>query len=393
LIEPYRWMYRAYITVEETMVEPFKIAIPDGRLSAIRAKVQAYDWDELPDTGGWRSGVGLRDLRHLVDYWLERYDWRAAEERLNRLPQYVTKISGEQLHFIHRKGNGKKPPVLLLHGWPGSFLEFEQILGPLSEDGHDVIVPSLPGFAFSRPITGIIGPRRAAELMHHLMLDLFGETRYIVQGGDWGAAIGSWMAYKFPYACMGLHVNMVNVVTADAEPATEVERDFLRRHQELYDRESAYSHQQETRPQTLGVAMADSPVGIAAWILEKFGNWADLPRTTDGSPEIWATFAEDLMLTNLMLYIASGAVVTATWIYQGKRLEGGSIFPPGTHIDVPTGIAAFPDPVFPPPPRSLAQKTFNVVHWTEMKAGGHFASLEQPQAFLADLRAFIQAIL
>jgi pimeloyl-ACP methyl ester carboxylesterase len=186
---------------------------------------------------------------------------------------------------------------------------------------------------------------------------------------------------------------MVNVVTADAAPSTELERNFMRHREELLDRETGYSHQQETRPQTLGVAMADSPVGIAAWILEKFGNWADLPRAPDGSPEIWGTFTEDLLLTNLMLYIASGAVVTATWIYQGKRLEGGSTFPAGTRIGVPTGIAAFPDPVFPPPPRSLAEKTFHVIHWTEMKAGGHFASLEQPQAFLADLRSFIQALL
>jgi len=203
------------------MIEPYKIIVPDERLTAIRAKVQAYDWDQLSDAGGWRSGVGLRDLRRLTDYWLERYDWRAAEQRLNRLPQYVTEISGERIHFIHVKGNGKKPPVLLLHGWPGSFLEFEQVLGPLSEDGHDVVVPSLPGFAFSRPITGIIGPRRAAELMHQLMVELFGEARYIVQGGDWGAAIGSWIAHKFPSACMGLHINMVNVVTADAEPTSE----------------------------------------------------------------------------------------------------------------------------------------------------------------------------
>jgi pimeloyl-ACP methyl ester carboxylesterase len=378
---------------ERTMVAPYKISVSDERLSAIRAKVQAYDWDQLSDTGAWRSGVGLRDLRRLTGYWLERYDWRAAEQRLNRIPQYITEISGERIHFIHAKGNGKKPPVLLLHGWPGSFLEFEHILGPLAEDGHDVIVPSLPGFAFSRPITGIIGPRRAAELMHQLMVQLFGEARYIVQGGDWGANIGSWIAHKFPHACMGLHINMVNVVTADAAPSTELERNFMRHREELLDRETGYSHQQETRPQTLGVAMADSPVGIAAWILEKFGNWADLPRAPDGSPEIWGTFTEDLLLTNLMLYIASGAVVTATWIYQGKRLEGGSTFPAGTRIGVPTGIAAFPDPVFPPPPRSLAEKTFHVIHWTEMKAGGHFASLEQPQAFLADLRSLIQALL
>ncbi len=374
------------------MIEPYRIAVSDERLTAIRSKVQAYDWDLLPDIGAWKSGVGLRDLRRLVDYWLERYDWRAAERRLNLLPNYLAKVSGERIHYIQVKGAGTKPPVLLLHGWPGSFLEFEQVLGPLSGDGHDVVVPSLPGFAFSNPITGIIGPRRAAELMHQLMIELFGDARYIVQGGDWGAAIGGWMAYKYPDACMGLHLNMLNVVAEDAVPTTEVEKNFLKRLAEIMDRETGYSHEQETRPQTLGVAMADSPVGVAAWILEKFGNWADLPRTADGSPEIWKKFTEDLLLTNIMLYVATASVVTATWIYQGKRLEGASTFPPGTRIRVPTGIAAFPDPVFPPAPRSLAEKTYNIIHWTEMNAGGHFAALEQPQAFLADLRTFTRAL-
>jgi pimeloyl-ACP methyl ester carboxylesterase len=200
------------------------------------------------------------------------------------------------------------------------------------------------------------------------------------------------MAYKQPDALLGLHINMVNVAAGDAEPTTLAEEEWFSRHAAILDRETGYSHEQETRPQTLGVAMADSPVGAAAWILEKFGNWAELPKRTDGSPDLWARFSEEELLTNIMLYLGPSAGVTATWIYQGKRLEGADTFPAGTRIRVPTGIAAFPDPVFVPPPRSFAEKTYEVVHWSEMPAGGHFAALGEPDLMLADLRAFIGTV-
>jgi hypothetical protein len=154
------------------MINPYTIDIPDERLTAIRIRMEADDWSQLPDTGGWRSGVGVDDLRRLVDYWRDRYDWREVERRLNKLPHFTVDIEGERLHFVHMHGDGSKPPLLLLHGWPGSFLEFERLLEPLSADRHDVIVPSLPGFAFSNPITGIIGPCRAAELMHGRSRDI-----------------------------------------------------------------------------------------------------------------------------------------------------------------------------------------------------------------------------
>lgn len=374
------------------MVSPYVIDIPGERLAAIMAKVEAYDWSQLPDAGGWRAGVGIDDLKRLVTHWRDSYDWRAAERRLNRLPNFTTDLEGERIHFIHVRGNGSKPPLLLLHGWPGSFLEFERLLEPLAKDGHDVVVPSLPGFAFSRPITGIIGPRRAAELMHGLMVRLFGQTRYIVQGGDWGAHIASWMAYMRPEALLGFHINMVSVLAADAAPATPEDRDLIARRAEILDWETGYNHQQETRPQTLGVAMADSPVGAAGWILEKFGQWADLPKRADGSPDLWSRFSEDELLTTIMLYVAPSSVVTASWIYHGKRLEGSWRFPPGARVRAPTGIAAFPDPVFLPTPRALVETTYNVVHWSDMKSGGHFAALEEPELMLADLRAFIAAV-
>ena len=374
------------------MIEAYTIDIPDERLTAIAAKVRAYDWDALADAGGWEAGVGIGDLRRLVDYWQNDFDWRKVERQLNQLPHFRTDIEGECLHFVHVKGDGTKPPVLLLHGWPGSFIEFIGLIEPLAADGHDVIVPSLPGFAFSRPITGVIGPRRAAELMHGLMSRLFGRARFVVQGGDWGHGIAGWMAHQRPDALLGLHINMVELLAEDLAPTTDEEREFLAERAVISDREGGYSHEQETRPQTLGIAMADSPVGAAAWILEKFGKWADLPATADGAPDLWSRFSEEELLTNVMLYVATSSFITATWMYRGKRLEGSQVFPAGTRIRVPTGVAAFPDPVFVPPPRSLAEKTYNVVHWSEMPSGGHFAALEEPERMLTDLRAFIAAV-
>jgi pimeloyl-ACP methyl ester carboxylesterase len=377
---------------EKQMISPYTIDISEDRLAAIKAKVDAYDWSQLPDAGGWTSGVGIKDLKRLVAYWRDAYDWRKVEHRLNQFPNFVAGVEGERIHFVHVRGDGSKPPLLLLHGWPGSFLEFERLLDPLATDGHDIVVPSLPGFAFSKPISGIIGPRRAAELMHALMVQLFGQSRYIVQGGDWGSTIASWMAYKQPGALLGFHINMVNILAEDTVPTTPEEKDWFSKRAVILDWETGYNHEQETRPQTLGVAMADSPVGAAAWILEKFGKWADLPATADGSPDIWSKFSEEQLLTNIMLYLAPSSIVTATWIYHGKRLEGSQRFPAGTRIRVPAGVAAFPDPVFLPPPRSFAEKTYNIVHWSEMSSGGHFAALEQPGLMLADLRAFVSTV-
>lgn len=373
------------------MPTPFTIAVPDERLEAIRTRVEQFDWSVLPDAGGWESGVGLADLRRLVDHWLHRYDWRAQEARLNRLPQFTADILGQRLHFVHARGDGSKPPIMLVHGWPGSFIEFEQLIAPLAADGHDVVVPSLPGYAFSGRPEAPIGPRQTAELFHRLMVELFGARRYLLQGGDWGGAVTAWMAHGHPDAVAALHLNMVLIQAEDALPKTPDELAWAKRRAELAVDEAGYSHEQGTRPQTLGIAMSDSPVGIAAWILEKFGVWADVPRDEAGRPDLWQAFDEDTLLTNIMLYLAPNAFVTSTWMYRGRILEGSGKFAPGTRIRVPTGVAAFPDPTFPPPPRSQAEKTYDVVHWSEMAKGGHFAALEQPDLLLADMRAFFAA--
>ena len=375
------------------MADSFTIAVSNERLAAIRARVEAYDWGAIPDAGGWRSGVGLDDLRRLVDHWLTRYDWRAEERRLNLLPHFMAEVFGQGLHFVHARGNGSRPPVLLLHGWPGSFIEFEALIAPLVADGHDVVVPSLPGYAFSGRPTAPIGPRQTAELMHGLMVELFGVNRYLVQGGDWGAAIGAWIAHGYPDAVSALHLNMVLIHAEDAAPTQPDELAWAARRAEQRKEEAGYAQEQGTRPQTLGIAMSDSPVGVAAWILEKFGAWADVPRDYEGRPDLWKAFDEDLLLTNIMLYLVEASFVTSTWMYRGRVLEGSASFPAGARISVPTGVAAFPDPVFSPPPRSHAQKTYNIVHWTQMPTGGHFPALEQPDLLLADMRRFFTEVI
>ena len=183
------------------MAEPFEISVSDERLSVIRQRIAAFRWEDVPDAGGWRSGVGLADLRRLTGYWLEQYDWRRQEARLNAFPHFLADVDGERIHFLHIRGDGSRLPLLLIHGWPGSFLEFENLIGPLVADGHDVVIPSLPGYAFSARPAAPIGPRRTGALFHTLMTDLFDDAQYLVQGGDWGAAIGAWMAYDQSTAC------------------------------------------------------------------------------------------------------------------------------------------------------------------------------------------------
>ena len=196
------------------------------------------------------------------------------------------------------------------------------------------------------------------------------------------------MAHNHPDAVAALHLNMVLIQAEDAAPERPEEHAWAAGRAQQRKEESGYAQEQGTRPQTLGVALSDSPVGVAAWILEKFGAWADVPRDGHGRPDLWQAFDEDLLLTNIMLYLVEASFVTSTWMYRGRVLEGSGSFPPGAHIITPTGVAAFPDPVFSPPPRSLAQRTYNIVHWTQMPAGGHFAALEQPKLLLADMRRF-----
>lgn len=381
-------------------VQEFAIDIPQDRLDRIRERVSAYDWDAVPDAGGWSAGMDKATLRRFCDRWTDGYDWRAQEAALNRWPQYKAEVDGIGIHFVHvrSKGGAGRPPILLIHGWPGSFIEFLEAaprlaapedFGGDAADGFDLVIPSLPGYGFSDAPPAPIGSRDIAGLLHRLMSDVLGHDRYIAQGGDWGSATSAWIAHDYPDNCVGLHLNMAIMGCAGVSHDTEDERAFAKAQAAYRESDGAYAHMQRTKPQTLGFALQDSPVGAAAWILEKFAAWSDLPRP-DGQPQLEAVFDIDHLLTNVMLYVATERMTTANWLYLGQMNAGQ--FPLERPVTVPTGVAAFPDPVFAPPPRSLAEKTYNIVRWTGMERGGHFAAMEQPEAFAADVRAFARTI-
>jgi len=379
-----------------TRPEPFRIAIPDERLSEIRTRVGRFDWDGFPDAGGWSAGIAKAEMRRIAAYWTGGYDWRIHEARLNELPQFRADVEGVAIHFAWVRGSGgaHRPPLLLLHGWPSSFVEFEQAawrlarpeqFGAGAADGFDVVIASLPGYGFSDRPAAPIGPRAISRMLDTLMTRHLGYPQYITQGSDWGSIIAAWMGHDFGPRCMALHIKLSTIQTGAATPVTQEEMDHVALIRGRGDTETGYSHLQSTRPQTLGYGLHDSPVGTAAWILEKFAAWSDLPRKA-GVPDLEAVYSLDQLLTNVMVYLVGGSMVTSTWIYQGATIEKSRLLE--RRVQVPTAVAAFADPVFPPPPRSLAEQSVNVVRWTKMPRGGHFPALEQPELFASDVRAF-----
>ena len=375
------------------MPRPFRIAVPDSVLADIRARVAAFPWHEMPEDGGWGYGTELGFMKDLAAYWLDGYDWRKAEAAFNRFPQFVAETGGLDIHYIHERGDGPDPmPLLIGHGWPGSVFEFLDIVEPLAhperfggraEDAFDVVAPSLPGYGWSGKPPRPLGPRAIAGLFAGLMGDTLGYGRFIAQGGDWGAAIASWIGFDHAPPCAGIHVNMMGVGPGGAAPEGEDGKRWARQARRTFDREGAYMRQQGTKPQTLSYAMMDSPVGVAAWIVEKFHGWSDL---RGGSLE--SVHAKDRLLTNVMVYLVTRTFNTASWIYYGHRESGDRFLPAGARVEVPVGVAAFPREFIPWPPRRHAERAYNVVQWTDMPRGGHFAALEEPELLVADIRAF-----
>ena len=379
------------------MVHPFRIDVPDTTLDGIRARVREYPWHEMPDDGGWAYGTNLDYMKELCAYWLDEFDWRTHEAAINRFSHYTAPVDGIDLHFIHEKGSGPAPlPLIISHGWPGSIVEFLDIIEPLAHperfggsenDAFDVIVPSLPGFGFSGRPPRPIGPRKVASLFNTLMSGVLGYDGYLAQGGDWGGAISTWLGFDHASACRAIHINIMMMRHPDGPQGPEEEAwavEFKR--EQLM--ESGYRIQQATKPQTLSYAMMDSPVGVAAWIIEKFNSWSD----TDGD-NIESVYTKDLLLTNIMVYLVTKTFNTASWIYYGRREEGGRLLSPDGHrVEVPTAAALFPAELLSWPPRSYAERIYNIARWTEMTRGGHFAALEQPELLIEDIRAFARTL-
>jgi len=373
---------------------PFQIQVAEEVLIDLRQRLARTRWpDSLPDAG-WDYGTNLSYLRQLVRYWLESYDWRAQERFLNAFPQFTTEIDGIHLHFLHVKGKGTHPiPLLISHGWPGSFFEMYKIIGPLTDpashsgdpaDAFDVVVPSLPGYGFSGPTNARgVTVTRIVEVFASLMQDL-GYQRFAAQGGDWGLYITGTLGRAFADKIIGIHLNMQPTRSVLSQETTnEAESNWRERRAQLIRDESGYSHMHETRPQTLAYGLNDSPVGLAGWMVEKFRAWSDCHG------EIESVFTKDELLTNLMIYWVTQTINSSTRLYYETSHQGYETY--AGRVEVPTGVAVFPDEL-PIPPRSLAQRLYNIQHWTEMKAGGHFAAFEQPQALVEDIRAFFRPL-
>lgn len=379
------------------MTNVFRINVPDETLDRIRTRVAEYPWHEMPDDGGWAYGTNLDYMKELCAYWVNEFDWRKHEARINRFPHYTAEVDGIDLHFIHEKGSGPAPmPLIISHGWPGSVVEFLEIIEPLAhperfggstDDAFEVIAPSLPGFGFSGRPPRPIGPRKMAGMFDTLMTDVLGYDSYLAQGGDWGGAISSWLGYDHASACRAIHINIMTMRHVDGPKGPEEEAWAVEFEREQM-MEDGYRTQQATKPQTLSYAMMDSPVGVAAWIIEKFNSWSD----TDGD-NIESVHSKDSLLTNIMVYLVTGTFNSASWIYYGRREEGGRLLSPeGRRVEVPTAVALFPAELLSWPPRSYVERVYNISHWTEMPRGGHFAALEQPDLLVEDIRAFARTL-
>jgi microsomal epoxide hydrolase len=380
-----------------TLIRPFRLDIPDATLDRIRARVADYPWHEMPDDGGWAYGANLEYMKEFCAYWVEEYDWRKHEAAINRFDHFKAPVDGIDIHFIHEKGSGPSPmPLIISHGWPGTVVEFLDVIEPLAhperfggdaKDAFDVIAPSLPGFGFSGRPPRPYGPRKIAGVFGKLMKDVLGYEGYLAQGGDWGGGISTWLGFDHAPACEAVHLNIMMMRHQD-DPQTPEEIEWAARFVREQELEEGYRTIQGTKPQTLSYAMMDSPVGIAAWILEKFNSWSD----TVGD-DVESAHGKDVLLTNIMVYIVTRTFNTASWIYYGRREEGGRLFDTGgRRVEVPTACALFPKELLAWPPRSYVERLVNVQRWTEMPRGGHFAALEEPELLIDDIRAFARGI-
>ena len=373
--------------------QPFTINVPAATLADLRERLARVRWADAPPDAGWQFGTDLAYLQELVTYWRDHYDWRAHEARLNAFPQYTVPLAGIDLHFIHQPGVGPAPlPLLLAHGWPGSVWEFHKVIGPLTDparfggdpaDAFTVVAPSLPGYGFSfRPGQPRFGVGAIADAFAALMTDVLGYRRFVAQGGDWGSIISARLALGYPERVPAIHLNYLALPAgAEAAAHTPEEEQYARERARWRAEEAAYQAIQGTKPQTLAVGLTDSPAGLAAWIVEKFRTWSDC------GGDVESVFSKDELLTNIMLYWVTGAIGSSFWPYY-DGLHGGPL-PIGTHVATPTAHLAFPRELARPP-RSLAERYFNIQRWTARPHGGHFAALEQPEALVEDVRAFFR---
>jgi pimeloyl-ACP methyl ester carboxylesterase len=384
-------------------IDPYEIAIADQDIDDLLRRIRATRWAPATPASAWQQGADPAWLRELATYWAGHFDWRAAERRLNQLPQFLADVRGHTVHFAHRRAASVAPgfeayPLVITHGWPGSFFEFHALLDQLCDpaafgadpaDAFDVVTPSLPGFAFSpAPAHGGMSAFQVADLWAALMRGL-GYQRFGAQGGDLGAGVSIALAAHHPQAVDGIHLNFLPssyepALGAAQQPLTSAEQDYLREKNDWAALEGGYAHLHATKPLTVAAALNDSPVGLAAWIGEKFRAWSDC------AGDVESVFSKDDLLTNISLYWFTQCIGPAMQMYWENRLQPMR-FSDGRRIGTPVGFALFPKEINHPP-RSWLERTFNVVQWSEMPGGGHFAAMEKPALLAAEIRRFFRPL-
>ncbi|MCH7992542.1 MAG: epoxide hydrolase [Gemmatimonadetes bacterium] len=386
----------AETVADSDAIRPFTINVADEVLTDLRDRLARTRLpDQIPGTS-WDYGANREYMEELLAYWQDDFDWRAQERRLNEFDHFKTTIDGLDVHFIHQRSASEDAvPLLLTHGWPGSFAEFADLIGPLTDpaayggdpaDAFHVVIPSLPGYGFSgKPTETGYNPERMADILASLM-ERLGYDRYGAQGGDWGAIISRVLAANYGDRLIGLHSNFMIAGpppgVADPEEGIPVEELELRRERaRAFADGRGYQAIQGTKPQTLGYGLNDSPAGLAAWIVEKFHGWSD----NDG--DVGSAFTKDELLTNITIYWVTETITSSSRLYY----ESGNTRPtrPVGYIEVPTGVAIFPKEILFSP-RKWAEARYNIVRWTMMPRGGHFAALEEPELLLDDIRAFFR---
>lgn len=377
--------------------EPFLIDVPDAVLDDLQRRLDATRWPDQAPGEPWSLGIPVDVVREAVDHWRTEYDWRSREARMNAWPNYVTTAAGERVHFVHaRSPHPDAVPLVLTHGWPGSFVEFLDVIGPLvdpvahggrAEDAFHVVVPSMPGYGFSGPtMQPGFHVDRVADAVAEVMAQL-GYDRYIAQGGDWGAIVTRRLGEAYPDRLLGVHFNMLFAFPGADDDAmagvTDVEMARMAESGARIADGTGYMAIQGTKPQTLAFGLTDSPAGLAAWILEKFHAWSDLEPGG-----LAVTYGWDRLLDNLMVYWVTNTAGSAARLYaESSRAGNGAAQAWSGRVDVPTGHALYPFELMRTP-RAWADRRYRIVHWTEQERGGHFAAFERPDAFVADLRAF-----
>jgi microsomal epoxide hydrolase len=371
--------------------EAFKLNVAADDIAELREPLRRTRFPDQAPGPAWAYGTDVRWMRRLVEYWRDDFDWRAQEARLNAFAQYKVRLREIDLHFLHIEGKGPDPcPILLSHGWPGSIFEFLELIPVLTDpsrfggdpsDSFTVVAPSLPGYGLSfSPDQPRFGVEEIADCFASLMTDVLGYKRFGAQGGDWGSFITSRLAYSYVDRLIGIHLNMMPL-RRDPRMVTDLtpeERKYLEELATWLKDETGYQWIQGTRPQTLAVALADSPAGLAAWIIEKFRAWSDC------GGDLESVFTKDELLANISLYWFTGAIGSSFWPYYARMHRPWPIPDNGT-ITVPTGYCEFPREMLRPP-KSLAQRIFSDIRrWTVMPRGGHFAAMEQPKALAAEI--------